>query len=173
METHFRVEPLTPIELPPGLGQTRGSEHEVWLSEEGSRVVKATHPGEFGRKFGPEPFATLAEYLERVRLTVLEYGMDWRVLGANGSGRTLRVVTSQPVLAGRPPAFDDLRDFMRADGFALHRTRFGDAWFRETDGILVSDAEPKNAVETANGIIPFDFLIVRATPELLRAAGIR
>jgi hypothetical protein len=157
VETPFRVESLNPVELPQGLGQTRGSEHEVWLSEDRTRVVKATHPGEFGRKFGPEPFASLAEYLERVRMTVAEFGIDWRVLGANGNGRSLRVVTSQPLLAG----------------FVLHRSRFGDAWLREGDDVLVSDAEPKNAAETVIGIVPFDFLIMRATPDLLRLAGIR
>lgn len=56
--------------------------------------------------------------------------------------------------------------------FEFHRTRFGDAWFRKEDGLLVSDAEPKNAVVTANGIMPFDFIIARPTQELLKSAQI-
>jgi hypothetical protein len=52
-------------------------------------------------------------------------------------------------------------------GFEFHRTRFGDAWFRSEDGMLVSDAEPKNAVVTANGIMPFDFIIARISDDSL------
>ena len=163
MEAGVCVEPLNPVELPAGLGETRGSEHEVWLSADGTRVIKATHPGEFGRKFGPEPFATLAEYLERIRLSVVVFGLDWRVHGTHGSGKRIRVVTSQPAFAGRPPEFSAIHAFMKERGFTFHRTRHGDAWYRMKDGLLVSDAEPKNCVETTEGLVPFDFLIAKAT----------
>lgn len=59
---------LRQVALPAGFGQTRGSEHEVWLSDAGTRVIKATHAGEFGRKFDPARFATLTEYWERIEL---------------------------------------------------------------------------------------------------------
>lgn len=93
--------------------------------------------------------------------------------GVCGVGRSLRVVTSQPVFTGRPPSLAEIREFMVGRGFRFHRTRFGDAWYRAEDGLLVSDAEPKNAAVTAQGIMPFDFLIARPTPELLALAGIR
>ncbi|WP_395743185.1 hypothetical protein [Prosthecobacter sp.] len=159
--------------LPSGFGQTRGSEHEVWLSEDRLRVIKATHAGEFGRKYGPERFASLEEYLERIRLLNEVFSIGWQVEGCCGENRALRIITSQPAYFGKPPALAEIRNFMLDRGFVFHRTRFGDAWFRKEDGMLVSDAEPKNAALTVNGIMPFDFLIARPTSELLTQAGIR
>ncbi len=167
------VEELKQVALPPGFGQTRGSEHEVWLLEYEERVIKATHPGEFGRKFGPDRFATMAEYFERLRLTEIEFGIDWRIEGVHGSGRQIRIVTSQPVFLGTPPPRTAIQEFLQERGFIHHRTRFGDAWFRREDSLLISDAEPKNAVATSAGIMPFDFLIAAPSPELLVAAQIR
>lgn len=66
---------LKPAALPRGFGQTRGSEHEVWLSDDKLRVIKATHGGEFGRKCGPDRFATLDEYLERIDLLNIEFAV--------------------------------------------------------------------------------------------------
>jgi hypothetical protein len=165
-------ESLRQVELPLGFGQTRGSEHEVWLSANGDRVIKATHAGEFGRKFGPDRFATMPEYLDRIRLSVIEFGFDWRIEGTYGTGKGVRVVTSQPVFAGKPPARHALKTFLEDRGFRLYRTRFGDAWFRHEDSMLVSDAEPKNAVVTSAGIMAFDFLIAVPSPGLLAVAGI-
>jgi hypothetical protein len=165
-------EALRQVPIPPGFGETRGSEHEVWLAEAGDRVIKATHAGEFGRKFGPERFATKEEYLARIGLTVSEFALDWRIEGIHGSGKGERIVTSQPLLVGTPPSLPAIAEFMRQRRFVLHKTRFGDAWFRKEDGLLVSDAEPKNAVTTCVGILPFDFLIASPPPELLEMAGI-
>lgn len=166
------AQELKPTGLPQGFGQTRGSEHEVWLSESGVRVTKATHAGEFGRKFGPDRFATQEEYLERIGLINEEFSLDWQIEGACGMGKSLRIITSQPAFTGCPPSLKEIHQFMTGRGFVFHRTRFGDAWFRAEDGLLVSDAEPKNAVVTAQGIMPFDFLISRPGPELLVQAGI-
>ena len=157
---------------PAGFGQTRGSEHEVWLAEDSLRVIKATHAGEFGRKFGPARFANLEEYLERIRLLNEVFSLGWKVEGSCGANRSRRIITSQPAYFGRPPTLAEIRSFMQDRGFMFHRTRFGDAWFRTEDGMLVSDAEPKNAVLTLNGIMPFDFLIARPSPELLAQAGL-
>ncbi len=163
---------LKPASLPPGFGQTRGSEHEVWLSADKLRVIKATHAGEFGRKFGPDRFATLDEYLERIRLLNDEFAVGWQIEGVYGEGRSQRIITSQPAYHGKPPTMAEIRQFMLERGFEFHRTRFGDAWFRQEDGLMVSDAEPKNAVVTAKGIMPFDFIIARPTPELIKTAQI-
>lgn len=165
-------EGLRQASLPPGFGQTRGSEHEVWLDTDGTHVIKATHAGEFGRKFGPDRFATLPEYLERIELINQEFGIGWQVVGFHGTGKNQRVVSTQPVFAGVPPRLPLIRQFLEERGFVLHHTRFGDAWYRKIDGLLISDAEPKNAVLTPAGIVPFDFLIARPPAELLRVAGV-
>ena len=164
---------LKPASLPTGFGQTRGSEHEVWLSADKLRVIKATHAGEFGRKFGPDRFATLDEYLERIRLLNDEFAVGWQIEGVCGEGRSQRIITSQPAYHGKPPTLAEIRQFMLERGFEFHRTRFGDAWCRKEDRMLVSDAEPKNAVMTEYGIMPFDFIIGRPRPELLALSGLR
>lgn len=117
------MEPLNHIELPAGFGQTRGSEHEVWMSPGGTRVIKATHAGEFGRKFGPDRFATEAEYLERIRMMNAEFQIDWRVEGVNGVGDNRRIVTSQPLFAGDPPSHASIRRFLEKFGFQFFSTR--------------------------------------------------
>ncbi|MES2596972.1 MAG: hypothetical protein V4662_16630 [Verrucomicrobiota bacterium] len=167
------AQELKTAALPPGFGQTRGSEHEVWLSDDKLRVTKATHAGEFGRKFGPDRFATFEEYVERIHLLNAEFAVGWVIEGFCGEGRSKRIITSQPAYHGTPPTLAEIRQFMQEHGFEFHRTRFGDAWFRREDGLLLSDAEPKNAVLTANGIMPFDFLIARPDAALLALSGIR
>jgi hypothetical protein len=163
---------MKPVMLPAGFGETRGSEHEVWFSTDG-RVIKATHPGEFGRAFGPRKFASLEEYLERVRLTVEVFGLDWQVHGTHGEGRQQRVITSQPLYVGRPASLAEIARFMQERRFVHHRTRFGDVWYREEDQILVADAEPKNIVRGKDGLAPIDIIVTRPSIELLIQAEIR
>ena len=163
---------MNPVELPAGFGQTRGSEHEVWFSNDG-RVIKATHPGEFGRLFGPDRFATLDQYLERIRLTVELFGLDWQIHGLHGSGRNTRVVTSQPIFLGKPATRQEIAAFMLERRFVLHGTRFGDVWYRSEDNVLVADAEPKNVVHGVGGLAPIDVIVCRPVPELLEIAEIQ
>lgn len=157
--------------IPEGFGQTRGSEHEVWFSEN-SRVIKATHAGECGRAFGPTRFASQEEYLERIRLTVEIFGLDWQFLGIHGSGRHARIVTSQPIFLGTPATRREISDFMTERGFVLHQTRYGDAWYRRQDNVLVADAEPKNIVHGNEGLAPIDVIVCRPSATLLQAAEI-
>jgi hypothetical protein len=162
---------MNQVELPAGFGQTRGSEHEVWFSSNG-RAIKATHPGEYGRVFGPDRFATLDQYLERIRLTVELFGLDWQIHGVQGSGRNARIVTSQPIFLGKPATRQEIAAFMLERRFVLHRTRFGDAWYRSEDDMLVADAEPKNVVHGVEGLAPIDVIVCRPTEELLKIAGV-
>lgn len=164
--------PLKQVPLPPGFGSARGSEHEVWFVQGESHVIKATHAGEFGRVFGPKQFASLPEYLARVALTNEVFGLDWEILGVHGEGRRLRVVSRQPVIRGRAATLAEIREFMVCRGFVLHRTRFGDAWYRKDDNLLVSDAEPNNVLATDNGLVPIDVLVCRPSNELQSQSGI-
>jgi hypothetical protein len=162
---------MNAVKIPDGFGQTRGSEHEVWFSVDG-RAIKATHSGECGRAFGPSRFASPEEYLERIRLTVEIFGLDWQVHGMHGTGRQARIVTSQPIFLGSPATRQEITVFMRERGFVLHQTRYGDAWYRKLDNVLVSDAEPKNIVHGAAGLAPIDVIVCRPSKELLKAADI-
>ncbi len=162
---------MNQVELPAGFGQTRGSEHEVWFSSDG-RAIKATHPAEYGRVCGPDRFATLDQYLERIRLTVELFGLDWQIHGLHGSGRSTRVVTSQSIFLGKPATRQEIAAFMLKRRFALHRTRFGDVWYRSEDNALVADAEPKNVVHGVDGLAPIDVIVCRPSRELLSVSEI-
>ena len=56
--------------------------------------------------------------------------------------------------------------------FVRHETRFGDAWYRREDNVLVSDAEPKNVVHGVEGLAPIDVIVCHPTDSLLSVAGI-
>lgn len=56
--------------------------------------------------------------------------------------------------------------------FVLHRTRFGDVWYRREDNVLVADAEPKNMVHGVDGLAPIDVIVCRPSRELLTMAEI-
>ncbi len=162
------LPPLSQTSIPQGFGSARGSEHEVWFTAGESHVIKATHPGEFGRVFGPRQFASLAEYLERVRLANEVFGLDWQILGIHGEGRRMRVVSRQPVIRGSAATLAQIRVFMEFRGFELHHTRFGDAWYRKADNVLVSDAEPNNVLATLDGLVPVDVIVCKPGQELLQ-----
>lgn len=162
---------MNQVELPSGFGQARGSEHEVWFSSEG-RAIKATHPGECGRVFGPDRFATLEQYLQRIRLTVELFGLDWQIHGIHGSGRNARVVISQPIFLGKPATRQEIAAFMRERHFGLHRTRFGDVWYRSEDNVLVADAKPKNVVHGVEDLAPIDVIVCRPPGAILKSAEI-
>lgn len=167
------AEPLlAEVPLPPGFGKTRGSEHEVWFEADGQKVIKATHAGECGRIFGPCRFATEQEYLERIAILRTEFSLDWEVLGFNGEGKRRRIVTTQPVIPGKAATRDEIARFLQEMDFVLFKTRFGDAWYRGRDNLLVADAEPNNVLTTDDAVVPIDILVSRPTEELLRDAGI-
>lgn len=54
----------------------------------------------------------------------------------------------------------------------LHRTRFGDVWYRRENNVLVADAEPKNAVHGVDGLAPIDVIVCRPAQEIMRAEKI-
>ncbi len=163
---------LKQVPLPAGFGSARGSEHEVWFFAADNSVVKATHGGECGRAFGPKPFAVFDDYLKRVAMTREIFGIEWKVIGVHGEGRRMRIVTTQPAIRGRAATLGEIYDFMTFRGFALHHTHFGDAWYRRTDNMLVSDAEPNNVLATENGLVPIDVIVTKPSLLLLKEAGI-
>lgn len=55
--------------------------------------------------------------------------------------------------------------------FVLHRTRFGDVWYRREDNVLVADAEPKNVVHGLEGLALIDVIVCRPNKELRLLIG--
>jgi hypothetical protein len=95
-----------------------------------------------------------------------------QIHGLHSSGRNTRVVTSQPIFLGNPATRQEIVDFMLERRFVLHRTRFGDVWYRREDNVLVADAEPKNVVHGLDGLAPIDVIVCRPSGDLLKSAEI-
>lgn len=156
--------------LPPAFGQARGSEHEAWLDESAGTVTKATHGGESGRQWGPRKFSTPAEYLERIAIAQHVFGMDWTFQGVAQTGEGPRIVTAQPLLRGPRSTPADIAAFMEQRGFQpVDHPTHGPAWYRPQDNLLVSDALPKNFVQTQDGPVPIDLQIQRPDAATLDA----
>lgn len=143
--------------IPEGLPDFVGSEHEVW--SDGDRVLKATLPGGYGRRWGSRRFATPSEYLDRIHLAQTAFAFPWIVIGLCEEAGKIRVVTEQPFVAGQAPTHKEIDDFMRSIGFDLVTHRFGDHWLREEDSLLAFDAEPGNFVKTTAGLMPVDLIL--------------
>ena len=158
-------EGVVSVGLPEELPDFVGSEHEVW--SDGQRVLKATLPGAYGRRWGQRRFSIPSEYLERIRLSRHVFAVNWQVLGLNQEAGKSRIVSEQPYFQGCPPNHHEIDEFMSSFGFAVHRHRFGDFWVRKEDEILVFDAEPGNFVRTEEGLIPVDLIIQRVAVDLL------
>jgi hypothetical protein len=76
------------------------------------------------------------------------------------------------VFLGTPATRQEIAEFMLERRFVLHRTRFGDVWYRREDNVLVADAEPKNVVHGVAGLAPIDVIVCHPSQELLNAAEI-
>ena len=143
--------------LPDELPDFVGSEHEVW--SDGHKVLKATLPGAYGRRWGSRRFASPSEYLQRIHFAQTAFAFPWEVIGLCEEAGRVRIVTEQPFIAGQAPTHAEIDDFMEAIGFERGAHRFGDHWLRRTDSLLAFDAEPGNFVKTAAGLVPVDLIL--------------
>lgn len=120
---------------------TRGYEHEVWIknvpAEVPRRVWKATYPDEFGHL--PQGIAAQPiQYLERLLYQNLIFHDDIRLEGISLDGSadffTMRMVTSQPFVRGRPGSPEEIEEFFQEQGFRLIRMKRRNGWYRDEDG---------------------------------------
>lgn len=144
-------------ELPAALPDFIGSEHEVW--SDGQRVIKATLPGTFGRRWGRRRFALPSEYLRRIQLTEKNFGVSWEVLGLVREVGRVRIITRQPFIHGLPPTEEMIRREFASLEFAFYHHRLGDLWYREADNLLAFDVESGNVVQTPCGLVPIDIIL--------------
>jgi hypothetical protein len=146
-----------------------GFEHEVWFPASGtvpSRVMKAT----YGNAFGTLPDGGEASpmgYLARLMLQNEVFGDDIRLEGVwEARPGVIRVVTSQPAIAGRSAEPEEIRTFFESSGFTLGRWRRNAVWFRPDDDILCSDTHGGNILMTHDGM-----LVAIDVPIMLAPAG--
>ena len=144
-----------------------GGEHRVYFDEQSGRYLKATIPDKqkgYGIALGSFTHgATPAEYLDRLVLQNRIFGDDLRlecVVLKNGKPV---IVTSQPAIAGTPPAQATVDEMMGEKGF--ERLGVG-AYYDGGEGLLVFDLLPRNAMQAADGrIYPIDPVVQRVLPE--------
>lgn len=161
LELIFREQELH-VDLPSGLPDFTGSEHEVWC--DGERVLKATLPGGYGRLWGERRFASPLEYVQRVQWVEKRFGLPWRIGGLSQEMGRIRIISTQPYLKGKAPSLKQIAHYMKSLGFVLRRSRYGEHWLHEADGVIAFDAEPGNFVETAFGLVPVDIILQKEAP---------
>ena len=136
---------------------TRGYEHEVWFpgDSDSPRVIKATYPDAFGHlPDGRE--STPVEYLVRLTLQNQVFGDDIRLECVHWDGDieglySLRIVTSQPAVRGRPASLDEITDLFVSNGFVPIQLKGRNGWFRELDDMVCSDTHGGNILIQADG----------------------
>lgn len=152
-----------------------GAEHDVFLSDDGWRVLK------FGRNFGFVPVvaggklalkpATPEEYLVRHALMERIFPTGIQVDGLTDSGC---FVISQRAITGNHPTEWGVRKYLRKLGFVNIPASFGQggmAWFHRELGVLVVDTAPDNFVASKPGVVPVDLVIAELEGEFLELAA--
>jgi hypothetical protein len=107
--------------------------------------------------------ATPSEYLDRLDIQNQIFNDDIhleRVVVKNGKPI---IIISQPAIKGNPPAQIALDALMLGKGY--EKLTDG-AYYCGSDGLLIFDLFPRNAIQTVDGhIYPIDPVIQRISPE--------
>jgi hypothetical protein len=166
-----------------------GGEHIVHRTADSLRIVKITLPGVFGRiidedrLFDSRTFlnslklklrgALPSEYLARWALLDILFGLQTKFEGIyQEDGHEPQMVISQPFIGEFMPELEDVEALMEAMGFgkveAKHSINPENAdctWYRQHDGILITDAFPRNfRLDREGAIIPIDLMINLVPP---------
>lgn len=141
-------------------------------------MFKVTHPGQAGLALrampGAEGYnvthaaAVPHEYLMRMIIANEVWG-DEVVFEGLIDGDLPSLVISQPRLEGPHPHPQLINDFLRSQGFERKDTLM---WYRDADGLAVSDTKPSNFIETPGGdILPIDLPARFASLQMAEAWG--
>lgn len=180
------------IQPPDYLPTFVGGEHAVFISEKSEIVIKHTLPGFYGRimdetkLLDPRTFqnktrlmmraALPSEYLRRWAVMDDVFGMTTHYLGkVTGSDRDPQMAVEQPFIAedeNWPATLEDAEAFFTAHGFErvddnhiINPAVHGVTWYRQRDGILVTDAHARNFRRDLDDvIIPVDLVIALVPP---------
>ena len=145
----------------------RGGEHQVYFHKSRQRYLKATlleRQLGYGIALGSTSRgATPSEYLDRLDLQNLIFNDDIRLERIVLKNRQPVIVTSQPFIKGVAPSQMALDELMLGKGYE----KLADgAYYDEQVGLLIFDLFPRNAIQTANGVIfPIDPVIQRITAD--------
>ncbi len=169
-----------------------GGEHTVFIPDQSETVVKHTLPGFYGRIMDETKLldartfqnktrlmmraALPSEYLRRWAVMTDVFGMPTHYRGkVTGSDRDPQMAVEQPFIPedeSLPASLEDAAAFFTAHGFErvsdehiINPEVHGVTWYRQRDGILVTDAHARNFRRDLDGvIIPVDLVIALAPP---------
>jgi len=111
--------------------------------------------------------ATAREYLSRLVLQNIFSQDDICFEALINSRSHLRVLTSQPHIAGEHAAAGEIKQWFLSLGFVRLETGGRIAWYRERENLLVADAHEGNVIKTAGGdLVPIDLNLIQPTGEM-------
>lgn len=146
---------------------TSGSEHEVYFMDQGNRVVKVTRPGTYGAapKLGElHSDASPVEYLRRLQNANEILGDDIRLHGVTPNGE---IITSQPAITGDTMNHAEIASAMAENGFVPSKYDSEGDYFSPSDGTLILDLHPENALKKDGVMYPFDVTVIKPTGKFL------
>lgn len=169
-----------------------GGEHRIFASNEEHHVIKHTLPGFYGRildeksLLDPRTFlnrrqlvmraALPSEYLRRWAVLADVFGLITRYIGRAGATEgEPQMAVSQPFIAESeedPATLDDAAALMQAHGFSrvdsvlmVNPEIKEVTWYRQRDGLLITDAHARNfRKDLAGYIIPIDLVVTTVVP---------
>jgi hypothetical protein len=151
-----------------------GDEHQAWFDESSGRWFKATYENRFGLAWGRRGTATAREYLTRLILQNKYFGDDIHLIALINVQQKLRVLISQPHIAGQPAAYQEIQTWFRFLGFARVEIGGSIAWYRSVENLLVADAHEGNVIKIpvapsveAAVLFPIDLNLVQPNGSLL------
>lgn len=151
-----------------------GDEHQAWFDEPSGLWFKATYENRFGLAWGRKGSATVREYLTRQILQNRYFGDDIRLVALINASGKLRILVSQPHVAGEPAGYDEIQDWFRFLGFERLDCGGSIAWYLDEENLLVADAHEGNVIKALNlsgetVLLPIDLNLVQPNGALLRA----
>jgi hypothetical protein len=141
-----------------------GNEHQVWFNKTENRWYKATFENEFGLAWGRKGTANPREYLTRLILQNIYFGDDIRLIALLNCKERLRILISQPHIAGDSAPYDEIQKWFVFLGFVRLESADSVAWYQQRDNILVADAHEGNVILTSAGFatcVPIDLNLVQ------------
>lgn len=145
-----------------------GDEHEAWFDEQSHRWFKATYPNRFGLAWGRVGTATVHEYLRRLLLQNLYFGDDIHLVALLDCERRLRILTSQPHIAGEAAPYTETQFWLRGLGYQRIEADDRIAWYFGAENLLIADAHEGNVIRGPQGtLIPIDLNLIQPIGALL------
>jgi hypothetical protein len=145
-----------------------GDEHEAWFDEDSLRWFKATYPNRFGFAWGRDGTATPHEYLRRLLLQNFYFSDDIQLVALLNCDEKLRVLTSQPHIAGDPAPYGEIQFWFQGLNYERIEDSGRIAWYHPAENLIISDAHEGNVIKTIDGaLVPIDLNLIQPVGRLL------